>query len=311
MRFSIWKRAIFRKVKETKDLCGGVALYAAQSNPRVDAEIAEKGRFRTKTKGKRPQEEVYMRKPVIAGNWKLHKTLGEAEELATALKKELAVIDDAEIVVAPVFTALRPVAEILSGSGIALAAQNCYTEKTGAFTGEVSPFLLRDAGCTHVIVGHSERRHIFGESDSFINAKIKALLAEKLSGIFCIGETLEEREGGNMFNVLETQVRGGLDGVSSSDMEKVIIAYEPVWAIGTGKTATDDQAQEAHAYVRGLVKDIFDAETADKMRILYGGSVKPDNIDSLMARSDIDGALVGGASLKAEDFIRIARFRRG
>jgi len=252
-----------------------------------------------------------MRRPFIAGNWKLNNTLAEALDLVRTLKAELADIDDADIVVAPVFTALAPVAEVLAGSNIDVAAQNCYPEKTGAFTGEVSPFLLKDAGCRYGIVGHSERRQLFGETDEFINRKIKALLAEGLTAIFCIGETLEERETGRMLDVLRRQVNSGLAGLDASAMAGVVIAYEPVWAIGTGKTASNEQADEAHAFIRGLLQGHFGAEAAETTRILYGGSVKPDNVDGLMAMPDIDGTLVGGASLKAADFIRIARFRRG
>jgi len=251
-----------------------------------------------------------MRRPFIAGNWKLNKTIAEALELASSLKAELAEINDVDIVVAPVFTALGPVAALLTGSNISVAAQNCYPEKTGAFTGEVSPHLLQDAGCRHAIVGHSERRQLFAESDAFINAKIRALLAEGMTAIFCIGETLEEREKGRMFDVLARQVSEGLKGLDAVAMSGVVVAYEPVWAIGTGKTATDEQAQEAHAFIRAQLESLFGEAAAEATRILYGGSVKPDNVDGLMAMPDIDGTLVGGASLKAADFARIARFRR-
>jgi len=251
-----------------------------------------------------------MRRPFIAGNWKLHKTVSEALELVNSLKTELSDIDDADIVVAPVFTALYRVAAAVSGSNITVAAQNCYPEKSGAFTGEVSPTLLKDIGCRHVIVGHSERRLIFGETDAFVNAKARAVVAEGMTAIFCIGETLQEREAGHMFDVLKRQVAEGLRGLDATAMTSVVVAYEPVWAIGTGKTASDDQAQEAHAFIRGQLQTQFGAKTAETTRILYGGSVKPDNVDGLMAMPDIDGTLVGGASLKAADFIRIARFRR-
>lgn len=249
-----------------------------------------------------------MRKPIIAGNWKLHKTVSESLALVTDLKDAVAGIQDREIVVAPVFTALGKVGEALVGTNIRLAAQNCYPEKSGAFTGEVSPLMLKDIGCRYVIVGHSERRQIFDESDDFINRKIKALLAEELLPIFCIGETLEERESGRMFDVLTTQVRAGLAGLSAAEMEKIVVAYEPVWAIGTGRTASNEQAQEAHAFVRKLLKESFGEPTAQNIRILYGGSVKPDNVDGLMAQPDVDGALVGGASLNPSDFSRIVRF---
>ncbi len=250
-----------------------------------------------------------MRKPIIAGNWKLHKTTAESVELVRSLLKETTEAKDVEIVVAPVFTSLGNVADAIAGSDIRLAAQNCYPEKSGAFTGEVSPFLLKDIGCSYVIVGHSERRQIFKEDDAFINKKVKAVLAEGLTAILCIGETLQEREAQRMFDVLSVQVKVGLDGLSAAEMENVVIAYEPVWAIGTGKTATNEQAQEAHAFIRGLLTEMFDEDVSQKVRILYGGSVKPDNVDGLMTQPDVDGALVGGASLKASDFARIVSFK--
>lgn len=249
-----------------------------------------------------------MRRPMIAGNWKLNKTVAEAVELVEALQADLKDVADRDIVVAPVFTALAPVAARLTGGNLAVAAQNCYPEAQGAFTGEVSPALLKDVGCRYVILGHSERRQLFGESDEFINRKIQAVLAAGLDAIFCIGETLAEREEGRTFEVLERQVRGGLQGLGAAAMEQVVVAYEPVWAIGTGKTASDEQAQQAHRFIRGLLAELFDQTTADAVRILYGGSVKPDNVDGLLAQTDIDGALVGGASLKAANFIRIVRF---
>lgn len=251
-----------------------------------------------------------MRRPFIAGNWKLNKTVAEALELVTALKVELVDIADVDIVVAPAFTALERVATAVAGSNISVAAQNCYPEKSGAFTGEVSPALLKDVGCRHVIVGHSERRQIFGEDDAFVNAKVRAVVAGGMTAIFCVGETLAEREDGRMFDVLKRQVSKGLQGLDANAMDSVVVAYEPVWAIGTGKTASDGQAQEAHAFIRGLLQAQFGAKTAETSRILYGGSVKPDNVDGLMAMPDIDGTLVGGASLKPADFVRIVRFRR-
>lgn len=249
-----------------------------------------------------------MRTPMIAGNWKLHKTRAEARELIEGLKGQLNGLEGVEVVVAPPFTALETAAGCLTGSAMLLAAQNCYPDATGAFTGEISPLLLKDAGCRYVIVGHSERRQLFGESDDFINRKVHALIGEGLGVILCIGETLEERENDQMFDVLRRQVRHSLKGLSSEAMQNVVVAYEPVWAIGTGKTATDEQAQEAHAFVRALLREQFGQGTADATRILYGGSVKPGNVDGLMAQVDVDGALVGGASLKVEEFVRIARF---
>ncbi len=251
-----------------------------------------------------------MRKPMIAGNWKLHKTLDEACGLVSEIIPAVASNQDVEIVVAPVFTALSKVAEILSGSNIKLAAQNCYPEPQGAFTGEVSPLFLKDVGCHYVIIGHSERRQIFGETNDFINAKARALADAGLGTIFCIGETLEERESDQMFDVLRHQVRLGLKNLSTEQMSNVVIAYEPIWAIGTGVTASDEQAQEAHAFIRALVKELYNPKVADATRILYGGSVKPGNVDGLMTQPDVDGALVGGASLKAADFARIVNFEK-
>ena len=249
-----------------------------------------------------------MRKPMIAGNWKLHKTISEATSLVSELMPAVASNQNVEIVVAPVYTALAKVAEALAGSNIKLAAQNCYPEPQGAFTGEVSPLLLKDAGCEYVIIGHSERRQLFAETDESVNSKALALAESGLGTIFCIGETLEERESGKMFDVLRQQVTAGLKDLTTRQMQTVVVAYEPVWAIGTGKVATDEQAQEVHAFIRGLLAELYDPQTAAATRILYGGSVKPGNVDGLMTQPDVDGALVGGASLNADDFARIANF---
>ena len=250
-----------------------------------------------------------MRTPMIAGNWKLHKTLDEAASLVNELKSAVAGNDNVEVVVSPVFTALAKAVEATKGSNIKVAAQNCYPEPSGAFTGEVSVPLLKDTGCDYVIIGHSERRQLFGESDEFINKKAHAIVETGLGTILCIGETLEERESDQMFDVLRRQVRFGLKGLTAEQMKGVVIAYEPVWAIGTGVTASDEQAQEAHAFIRALLTEKFDQQTGDATRILYGGSVKPGNVDGLMSQPDVDGALVGGASLKAEDFARIVNFQ--
>ena len=250
-----------------------------------------------------------MRTPLIAGNWKLHKNQAEALALVEALLPLVETCQDREIVIAPPFTSLTPVAAALAGSNLQLAAQNCYPEASGAFTGEISPQLLADVGCRYVIVGHSERRQLFAETDPFINRKLLAVLAAGLRVILCIGETLEEREEERMLDILTRQIREGLKGVTVSQMADVVIAYEPVWAIGTGKVASNDQAQEAHSFIRGLLQGLTDPETALATRILYGGSVKPDNVDGLMLQADIDGALVGGASLKAQDFARIVAFQ--
>ena len=249
-----------------------------------------------------------MHKPLIAGNWKMHKTLAEAQDLARELAGNLRDVVDREVVIAPVYTALSAVAEVIAVSSVQLAAQNCYPAASGAFTGEVSPQLLKDVGCNYLIIGHSERRQLLGETDAFINQKIHCTLDAGLKAILCIGETLQERETDQMLEVLSRQVKGGLEQLNAAQMEDVVIAYEPVWAIGTGKTASEEQAQEAHSFVRGLVQGLFDPETAAQVRILYGGSVKPNNVDGLMAQDDIDGALVGGASLQATDFLRIVRY---
>jgi len=249
-----------------------------------------------------------MRTPVIAGNWKLFKTIAEATGMVNELKPLVAGAAGVEIVVAPVFTALGRVAEALSGSNVRLAAQDCYWEEEGAFTGEVAPKLLADAGCSHVIIGHSERRQYFAETDETVNKKARAAIAAGLTAIVCVGETLAEREADRTFAVIETQLKGGLAGFSAAMPTQTIIAYEPVWAIGTGKTASDAQAQEVHAFIRALLAKLFGQSVAEAMRILYGGSVKPDNVKGLMAQTDIDGALVGGASLKADTFAAIVNF---
>lgn len=249
-----------------------------------------------------------MRIPLIAGNWKLFKSIGEATAMVNELKPLVTGTAGVEIVVAPVFTALSSVAGALAGSNVHVAAQDCYWEEEGAFTGEVSPKLLKDAGCSHVIIGHSERRQYFGETDETVNKKTKSAIAAGLTAIVCVGETLTEREGDKTFAVIEAQLIGGLKGMSAESLKQCVIAYEPVWAIGTGKTASDAQAQEVHAFIRGLVAKLFGQSVADVIRILYGGSVKPENVKGLMAQPDIDGALVGGASLKADSFAAIANF---
>lgn len=249
-----------------------------------------------------------MRIPVIAGNWKLFKTIGESITLVNELKPLVANNHGVEIIVAPVFTALSRVYDTIEGSNILLAAQDCYWEEEGAFTGEVAPGQLKDAGCSYVIIGHSERRQYFGETDLTVNRKTGAAIAAGLNAIVCVGELLAERESDQTFSVIETQIKGGLSGLTAEDLTHVVIAYEPVWAIGTGKTASDDQAQEVHAFIRQMVGRLFNPSVADAVRILYGGSVKPDNAKGLLAQPDIDGALVGGASLKAESFAAIADF---
>lgn len=249
-----------------------------------------------------------MRIPIIAGNWKMHKTRSEAKELAKGIVERLDGISNVQIVLCPPFTAISSVSEVIRGTNIELGAQNCHFEDKGAFTGEISPAFLIDAGCRYVIIGHSERRQFFKEDDRLINQKIKKALQVELIPIFCIGETLEERKKEQTFDVLRRQVTNGLSGVHPDDPASVVVAYEPVWAIGTGVTATKEQAQEAHRYIRDLLAGLWGSETAEKVRIQYGGSVKPDNISELMTQDDIDGALVGGASLEAESFTKIVKF---
>jgi triosephosphate isomerase len=248
-----------------------------------------------------------MRKIIIAGNWKLNKTINEAVDLVEALKKEVTGVTQVDIVVCPVYTALAAVKGSLEGSNIGLGAQDCFWEDSGAFTGEVSAALLKDAGVQYVVIGHSERRQFFGETDITVNKRTVSALKHGLIPIVCVGETLEERESQRTFDVIKKQCSGSLAGFSTEEMKKIIIAYEPVWAIGTGKTATPDQAQEVHKYIRKLISDMFEPETAEVVRIQYGGSVKPDNAAELMKQPDIDGALVGGASLKADSFTGIIK----
>jgi triosephosphate isomerase len=253
-----------------------------------------------------------MRKPVIAGNWKMYKLLADAVDTALALKPLVANANHCEVVIAPVFTALKTVADRLEGSNVAVAGQNCSTEsQEGAHTGEVTAAMLRDVGVRYVIVGHSERRQIYFETDVMVNKKCQAALAAKLKVILCVGESLEEREQGTAERVVSGQLSGGLTGLTASDLDRIIIAYEPVWAIGTGRTATPEQAQEMHAFIRRVFADRYSNQAADDLRILYGGSVKPDNISGLMSQNDIDGALVGGASLQAESFAKIVNYKSG
>ena len=251
-----------------------------------------------------------MRKPVIAGNWKMFKTVGESVATALDLKPLVANANHCEVVIAPVFTALKSVADRLEGSNIRVAAQDCATEqKEGAFTGEVSAAMVRDAGCSHVIVGHSERRQYYFENETIVSQKTQAGLAAGLTVIVCVGETLEQRDQGNAETVVRHQLDGGLSGLTASDLDRIIVAYEPVWAIGTGRTATPEQAQEMHAFIRRVFAEGHSTTAAEALRVLYGGSVKPDNIAGLMKQPDIDGALVGGASLKAESFAEIVNYK--
>jgi len=249
-----------------------------------------------------------MRKKIIAANWKMNMTLAEAESFLKDFRMEVEDVNGVEIIIAPPFTAIAKLSELLGGSQrIRLGAQNMYFERSGAFTGEISASMLRDLYVRYVILGHSERRQIFGETDSLINKKVHTALASELRPILCVGETLEEREAGREKEVLETQLRGSLLGVTAEQLPDVVIAYEPVWAIGTGKTASSAQAQECHAHVREVLAELSDRPTAEKVQIQYGGSVKPANAVELLSQPDIDGALVGGAALEPRSFAEIVR----
>lgn len=248
-----------------------------------------------------------MRTPLIAGNWKMYKTTSEAIVLAEAVLKRLSTPDGIDVAVCPPFTALAAVGQVIAGSRIGLGAQDLHWAREGAYTGEVSAEMLRDIGCHYVIVGHSERRQYFGETDESVNRKSLAALASGLTPIICVGETLSEREAARAHAVVEAQVAGALSGLTPEQVRGLILAYEPVWAIGTGKTATPSQAEQMHAHVRKTIALLFGPEIAHAVRILYGGSVKPDNAKALLERSEIDGALVGGASLRVDSFVSIAQ----
>jgi len=249
-----------------------------------------------------------MRKPFIAGNWKMFLNKESGRILAKTLAEETRDINDRNILVCPSFPFLSDIADALKGSNIKLGAQNMYYEKEGAFTGEVSADMLLSVACEYVILGHSERRHVFGESDELINKKLLAAIENNLKPILCVGELLEEREEARTEDVINRQIKNGLKNVLDSEMDSVIVAYEPVWAIGTGKTATPEDANTVHEFIRSTISDSYNRDVADNLIVLYGGSVKPKNVDDLMAKDNIDGALVGGASLKADSFLRIIRF---
>ncbi len=249
-----------------------------------------------------------MRVPVIAGNWKMYKTVDEAVATVSALKPLAAKAQGREVVVCAPFTALGALTQATEGSNIAIGAQDMFWEEEGAYTGQIAPKMLTSLGVRYVIIGHSERRQYFGETDETVNKKLKAAHAHGLTPIVCVGESLDERQGGKTEAVVTTQVKGAFAGVEAAEVVKTIIAYEPIWAIGTGQTATSEQANETIAVIRKVVEDLYGSEVANSVRIQYGGSVKPGNIDELMAQSDIDGALVGGASLDAESFARIVNF---
>ncbi|MGD8522350.1 MAG: triose-phosphate isomerase [Desulfobacterales bacterium] len=249
------------------------------------------------------------RTPLIAGNWKMYKTSSEARETAARLVDLVADVDDVDIMIAPTYTGLESVSGVTKNSRVFLGAQDLFWEKEGAYTGQISAGMLVGAGCQYVIIGHSERRQFFGETDETVNKKIRAAIGAGLKPLVCVGETEAERESGQTFSVLDKQIKLGLKGYFVDDLGDLVIAYEPVWAIGTGKTATEEQAQEAHQYIRSLIRELFGDDLSGSMRILYGGSVKPANIDGLMAMTDIDGALVGGASLDPESFSQIIHFK--
>jgi len=249
-----------------------------------------------------------MKKTLIAGNWKMYKTPSESIDFVEKLIKNLKNYEDRDILICPPFTSLYPVSQIIKNSSVKLGAQNVYFENEGAFTGEISPFMLKDIGVEYVICGHSERRNIFGETDEIINKKVKKVTENGMRPILCVGEKLEEREKGQTFEVVENQIRNCLSNFK--DIEKLVIAYEPVWAIGTGKTALPQQAEEVHIFIRELIGKMYNNEIAENLIILYGGSVKPENIDQLMKEKDIDGVLVGGACLKIDSFLRIIDYRK-
>lgn len=249
------------------------------------------------------------RKPFIAGNWKMFKTCSEAVNTAGQLVKLVKHANDIDVMIAPPFTALVPVSDVVKGSCVSLGAQNLFWEDEGAYTGEISSAMLVSAGCKYVIIGHSERRQYFGETDETVNKKIGSAIKDDLIPIFCVGESEKERESKATFSVLDKQVKRGIEGFSTDDLEALVIAYEPVWAIGTGKTATSSQAQEVHQFLRSMLDKILGNILAKSIRILYGGSVKPSNIKELMTMPDIDGALVGGASLSAETFSKLVYYQ--
>jgi triosephosphate isomerase len=248
------------------------------------------------------------RTPLIAGNWKMHLTIAEAVALAKDVAGSCHDLSDREVMIAPAATALAAVAEAVKSSPVIVGGQNVAWELQGAYTGEISPVMLKDAGGTMAIIGHSERRHIFAETNEMVNKRVKGALASGIIPILCVGETLEEREKEQTLKVLDVQLRQGLAGVSAEQLGKIVVAYEPVWAIGTGKTASTEQAQEVHRFIREVLGQLFEKNLAEQVRILYGGSVKPDNVAELMRMPDIDGALVGGAALQSESFDKIIHF---
>lgn len=250
-----------------------------------------------------------MLRPLIAGNWKMNTTVNQGTDLVMKLRELIKGVDSVDVVVAPPFTSLYHISHLIADSSIRLAAQDIFWEKSGPYTGEVSPEMIKDAGCRYVIIGHSERRQYFNETDETVNKKVVAAIKHDLMPIVCVGETLQEKEEGKTLSRVKAQVIGALAGLNGGAVKSLSIAYEPIWAIGTGKTASPQEAEEVHNAIRELLYEIFEADSAKEVRIIYGGSVKPENIDVLMAQPNIDGALVGGASLKAEDFARLVKFR--
>jgi triosephosphate isomerase len=248
-----------------------------------------------------------MKKTLIAGNWKMYKSPSESINFVNQLIENLKNYEDREVLICPPFTSLYPISQIIKKSSIKLGAQNVYFEKEGAYTGEISPIMLKDIGVEYVICGHSERRNIFGETDEIINKKVKIISETGMRPILCVGEKLEEREKGETFKVIENQIRKGLNDFK--DIDRLVIAYEPVWAIGTGRTALPSQAEEVHIFIREIISEIYNKEVAENLIILYGGSVKPENIDQLMKEKNIDGVLVGGACLKIDSFLRIIDYK--
>ncbi len=249
-----------------------------------------------------------MRKPVIAGNWKMHKNITETQEFIEKLNSELTLVLDIEVIICPPFTCLQAAVDICRGTAIRVSGQNMHWEKNGAYTGEISPIMLKELGVTYCIIGHSERRQYFAESNRTVNKKIKAALKHEIIPIICVGETLDERENGLVFAVIKQQVTEVLEGLNSSQVAGLIIAYEPIWAIGTGRTATAEDAEEIIVKIRSVITEVFGKESGQQVRILYGGSVRSDNIAGLMEKEDIDGALVGGASLQVESFLKLIRY---
>ena len=250
-----------------------------------------------------------MRTPLIAGNWKMYKTIAEAVDLAEALLRDLGDTHDREVLICPPYTALHALSSLVQETPIALGAQDVFYEEQGAYTSAISPLMLKDVGCIYTIVGHSERRQVFGDTDAIVNRKLRAALSHKLRGILCVGETKPQRDSGAAESVVIGQLHAGLADVGPASLDDLVIAYEPVWAIGTGDTATPADAQAMHATIRRTLAELYGAAAADQIRLQYGGSVKPDNVDELMSQPDIDGALVGGAALKADSFLRIIQFR--